>query len=119
MTTKEKMNVCSEYVRQSPCVFCLHYKECVARGEPVSNHGRFWAEFLDGRFPHLRAFKNKKCRGLGTLHIVHAYEFEDAVFALTYTARDKHFRRTVQLTTTDEELEAWLFYCYKRATAAI
>lgn len=119
MTTKEKMDTCAKYVRETPCVFCLHHNECLQRGEPVSAYGRYWVEFLESRFPKLTAFKRERCHGLGTLRIVHTYEFEDAVFALTYTARDKHFRRIVQLTTTDEELEAWLFYSYTKAASSV
>lgn len=119
MKTKEKMDLCAKQVRKTACVFCLHYNECIKRGESVSAYGRFWANFLENRFPKLAAFKRERCHGLGTLRVVHAYEFEDAVFALTYTARGKHFRRIVQLTTTDEELEAWLFYSYTKAASSV
>lgn len=119
MKTKEKMDLCAKRVRKTACVFCLHYNECLQRGEPVSEYGRFWTDFLENRFPKLVAFKRKRCHGLGKLSVVHAYEFEVAPLALTYTARGKHFRRIVQLTTTDEELEAWLFYSYTKAASSV
>lgn len=119
MTTKEKMNVCGKYVRETPCVFCLHHNECLQRGEPVSAYGRYWAEFLESRFPKLAAFKRERCHGLGTLRIVHAYEFEGAPFALSYFVLTKHFRIPVYLGTTDDDLEAWLFYSYTKATSSV
>lgn len=119
MKTKEKMDLCAKQVRKTACVFCLHYKECLQRGEPVSEYGRFWADFLENRFPKLAAFKRERCHGLGTLRVVHAYEFESAPLALSYFVLSKHFRIPVFLGTTDDDLEAWLFYSYTKATSSV
>lgn len=119
MKTKEKMDLCAKWARKTACVFCLHYNECIKRGEPVSEYGRFWADFLENRFPKLAAFKRERCHGLGNLRVVHAYEFEGAPLALSYAPLGKYFRVPVYLDTTDDELEAWLFYTYAKATSSV